>query len=63
MAAVGELGLQSGHGHADELPSFGRKFSVNGFVRSLLLANLLKDESQNSIAKPPGEDSSKYDDE
>ena len=63
VAAVGELELRSGHGHVDELPSFGRKFSVNDFVGSLLLANLLKDESVNSIAKPPGEDSGKYDDE
>jgi hypothetical protein len=63
VTAVGELELRSGHGQVDELPSFGRKFSVNDFVRVLLLANLLKDESPNSIAKPPGEDSGKYDDE
>jgi len=63
VTAVGELELRSGHGHVDELPSFGRKFSVNDFVRVLLLANLLKDESPNSIAKPPDEDSGKYDDE
>lgn len=62
-AAVGELELRSGHGYVDELPSFGRKFSVNDFVRSLLLATLLKDESVNSIAKPPDEDSGKHDGE
>ena len=63
VTAVGELELRPGHSRVNELPSFGRKFSVNDFVRVLLLANLLKDESPNSIAKPPGEDSGKYDDE
>jgi len=62
-SAVGELDFRSGHGGVDELPSFGQKFSVDDFVRTLLLANLLKDESVNSIAKSPGEDSGKYDEE
>jgi len=62
-SAVGELELRAGHGHVDELPSFGRKFAVDELVRSLLLANLLKDESVNSITKSSGADTGKYDDE
>lgn len=47
----------------DALPSFGQKFSVNDYARTLLLANLFKDESPNSIAKSSGEESGKYDGE
>ncbi|ELZ96641.1 transposase [Haloferax sulfurifontis] len=61
--AVGELDFKPRHGDVAELPSFGTKFSVNDYARTLLLANLFKDESPNSIAKPAGEDSGKYDDE
>jgi len=61
--AVVELDFKPRHGDVAELPSFGRKFSVNDYAHTLLLANLFKDESPNSIAKPSGEDSGKYDDE
>ena len=50
-AAVGELDFLAIHGGADELPIFGRKFSVNDLARPLLLATLLKDETPNSVVK------------
>ena len=50
-AAVGELDFLAIHGGADELPIFGRKFSVNDLARPLLLATLLKNETPNSVVK------------
>ena len=51
VAAAGELDFLGIHSGAHELPSFGRKFSVNDLVRPPLLATLLKSETPNSVVE------------
>lgn len=59
---MSKLDFKLRYGDVAKLPSFGMKFSVNGYAR-FCWQTYSKTNPRSDIARPVGEDSSKYDDE